>query len=86
MAKRYNKTELQEFSKALGSLVDEMQHCYFEDLLGIHYQEIASKSTRDGRGEFYTPPCISEFMAQITIRAEEVIDKGVPFTVNEPTV
>ena len=86
VAKRYNKNELLEFSKALGSLVDEMQHCYFEDLLGIHYQEIASKSTRDGRGEFYTPPCISEFMAQITIRAEEVIEKGVPFTVSEPTV
>ena len=45
----------------------------FTDLLGSYYQEINSKATRDGRGEFYTPPEISELMAKITFNAEKVI-------------
>jgi len=73
-------------SKALGLLIDEMETHPYADLLGEHYQDIASKATRDNRGEFYTPPCISELMARITFRAEEVIKRGEVFTVNEPTV
>ena len=63
-----------------------MQSQPFDDLLGIYYQDIASKSTRDGRGEFYTPPSISRLMAEITFNAESVIERGIPVTVGEPTV
>ena len=57
----------------------------FDDLLGSYYQEINSKATRDGRGEFYTPPEISTLMAKISFDAEKVIADGVPVTVLEPT-
>lgn len=86
VAGRYNRHELGEISKALGSLTMQMEEHPFEDLLGEYYQDIASKATRDGRGEFYTPPCISEFMARIAINAEQIISRGRAFTVNEPTV
>ena len=73
IAGRYNKTELVEISKALSSLTREMEAEPFEDLLGAYYQEIASKATRDNRAEFYTPPSISELMANICIDADAVI-------------
>ena len=57
----------------------------FDDLLGSYYQEINSKATRDGRGEFYTPPEISALMAHISFNAEKVIADGVPVSVQEPT-
>ena len=61
-----------------------MENEPFEDLLGQYYTETASKSTRDGRGEFYTPPEISFLMAAIAFRADEVIEKGKPVSVHEP--
>lgn len=56
----------------------------FEDLLGHHYLDVASKATRDNRGEFFTPPAISELMAKISFRADDVIEKNEPITINEP--
>ena len=55
------------------------------DLLGSYYQEINSKATRDGRGDFYTPPEVSELMARMAFNAEKVIADGRPVTVQEPT-
>lgn len=63
-----------------------MEERPFDDLLGVYYQDIASKSTRDSRGEFYTPPTISRLMAHIAFNAEAVIEKGRPVTISEPTV
>lgn len=85
IAKRYNKEELQEICKAFGSLIGQMENEPFEDLLGSYYQDAASKSTRDNRGEFFTPPCISELMAKIGFNAEKVIAEGKPVSVSEPT-
>lgn len=83
--RNYDQDELQSLCHAFACLVNEMQKKPFSDLLGEYYQTIASKSARDGRGEFYTPEHVSELMARITVNVEEVIAAGKPITVNEPT-
>ena len=83
--KPYSKEDLSKFTESFAYLIEEMQAKPFSDLLGQHYQEIASKSTRDSRGEFYTPEPISELMARIIIDPEKVINDSKPVTMNEPT-
>jgi len=82
--KPYSKEELQQFSKALALLVQEAEAHPFTDVLGEYYLEIAAHSSKQARGEFYTPPPICEMMAKMTINTESVIKKGEPITVNEP--
>lgn len=52
-----------------------MQNQPFHDVLGEYYQEINSKVAREQRGEFYTPPSISEMMVKMTMNVEEVIER-----------
>jgi len=80
----YSKEQLQEFSKALALLIREMESQPFADILGPYYLEVASHSSKQVRGEFYTPPEVSELMARISIDPRQVIEKGLPITVNEP--
>ncbi len=82
--KRYKPGEQVKLSKAFAYLVNEMQDHPFADVLGEYYQDIASKSARDGRGEFFTPEPVSEFMARISLNVDEVIENGKPITVGEP--
>jgi len=82
--KNYSKDELEELSKALALLINEMESKPFTDILGPYYLDIASHSSKQSRGEFYTPPEISKLMAKITVDAKSVIEKGKPITVNEP--
>lgn len=82
--KTYNKEELLELSKALGLLIQEMEANPFTDILGPYYLEVASHSSKQTRGEFYTPPEICKMMARITIDTNAIIEKGQPFTINEP--
>ena len=82
--KNYSKEELIEFSKALALLINEMESKPFSDVLGSYYLDIASHSSKQSRGEFYTPPEISKLMAMITVDAKSVIEKSKPITVNEP--
>jgi type I restriction-modification system DNA methylase subunit len=72
VAGRYSKDELGLVSKALASLILEMERKPFEDLLGPLYQEVAAKATRDARGEFYTPRPISQAMARMLFNADKV--------------
>ena len=81
-AKRWKPEELNGFSEALGQLVIEMEAAPFTDLLGPIYLERASKSCRDARGEFYTPPSICQLMAEMTVG--DVDDSSNPVTVLEP--
>ncbi len=82
--KSYSKDELTQLSKALALLISEMESKPFTDVLGTYYLDIASHSSKQSRGEFYTPPEISKLMAKISVNAESVIEKGKPITVNEP--
>lgn len=81
---KYEREELENISKAFGSLITEMEEFPFTDLLGQYYCEVNAKSARDQRGEFYTPREINTLMARICINAEEVVEKGLPITINEP--
>ena len=84
VAGKYQREELDDFGKALGALTTEMEEFPFTDLLGPYYCEVNSKSGRDQRGEFYTPPCISTMMAKMAVNVEEVVERRLPFTINEP--
>ena len=84
VAGKYKRPELDEICKAFGSLNQQMEEEPFEDLLGQYYTETAAKATRDGRGEFYTPPEISQLMAILAFRADEIIEKWEPVSVHEP--
>ena len=83
-AKKYDRDELNEFGKALGALTSEMEEFPFADLLGPYFCEINSKSGRDQRGEYYTPPCISTMMAKMSIDVDEIVERGLPLTIGEP--
>ena len=85
VAKKYDSDELKEFSKALAWFVNESEGKPFSDLLGGYYEDIASKSARDTRGEFFTPEHISEFMARLCINVEKVIEDNMPVRIYEPT-
>ena len=83
---KYTKEEAKEISRAFSCLTQEMESRPYDDLLGVHYQDIASKFSRDNRGEFYTPPAISEMMANICIDTNKIIAEGKPVTIGEPSV
>jgi len=61
-----------------------MEEFAFSDILGPYFCEINSKSGRDQRGEFYTPPCISSMMAKMSVNVDEIVERGLPFTIGEP--
>ncbi|MFD0894736.1 SAM-dependent DNA methyltransferase [Luteolibacter ambystomatis] len=83
-AKAYSRDELSDLSLAFAKLVQEMEQHPFTDLLGPFYLECAAHSSKQARGEFYTPPEISQLIARMTVDVEEVKRKGVPISVNEP--
>ena len=84
MVKRYDSDEIKAVCRALALLVLEAERHPFEDRLGPYYLEIASKWTKDARGEFYTPPAICDLVAALSINIDEIIERGKPFTVQEP--
>ena len=82
--KPYSKDELNELSKALALLINEMESKPFTDVLGTYYLDIASHSSKQARGEFYTPPEISKLMGMITVDAKTAIANKDVITVLEP--
>ena len=82
--KPYHKEELSQFSQAFALLVTEMEAHPFADLLGPYYTEIASHSSKQARGEFYTPPEVSELMARMSVDVRKVIAEGKPITLSDP--
>lgn len=84
IAKRYTREELDQFAKALALLISEMEENPFTDILGTFYIDCASHSSKQARGEFYTPPAISKLMAQMLFDVEAVKAEKKPITLNEP--
>lgn len=82
--RRYNAEEMHDFAIGFADLVMEMEAKPFEDVLGVHYLQVASMSTMQARGEFYTPQPICDLMAQMTFGADRVIAEGKPVTLQEP--
>lgn len=83
-AGRYSRDELEGIAKAFACLVSEMQTNPYTDLLGEYYQTVQSKSGRDSKGEFFTPPEISSMIARISVDVDAVLSEGKPITINEP--
>ncbi len=84
VATNYDRDELKRMAEALALLIREMEEAPFTDVLGEFYLSVASHSSKQARGEFFTPQPVSRLMAQMTVDVEAVRAKGRPITVNEP--
>ncbi len=82
--KPYTRKDLDEFSRAMALLIQEMDERPFIDVLGEYYLNVAAHSSKQSRGEFYTPPEIAKLMAKLVFDVDEVKARGKPITVNEP--
>ena len=80
----YGKEELHQLSRAFALLVEEAESKPFTDVLGTYYIEIASHSSKQARGEFYTPQELSRAMAKMLIDIDTVRSRGKPITVCDP--
>lgn len=49
------------------------------DMLGVFYQVLYSKKSRDGRGQFFTPSSVSRLLAEVTIGHSTSIQPGERF-------
>jgi type I restriction-modification system DNA methylase subunit len=84
-AKRWEKSELESFSQALGALILEMENKPFEDLIGEYYMEFAlSSKGQQWNGEFHTPKPICDLMARMTLGDMESVPPEGTITVCEP--
>lgn len=84
IAANYSRDELSDFSQSLALLVQEMESKPFTDVLGPFYLEVAAHSSKQARGEFFTPPELSRAMARMLIDVDSVKSAGRPITVAEP--
>lgn len=84
VAKSYNRDQLSDISLAFSLLVQEMEAKPFSDILGEYYLSIAAHSSKQARGEFFTPPEISRLIAKMAVDVESVKEAGKPITVYEP--
>lgn len=82
--KPYSRHDLDQLAKAMGLLIQEMEDKPFEDVLGIYYTQTVADSDRHRRGEFYTPPNISEMMARMSLDPEKIRAERKPVTVSDP--
>ena len=79
---RYKKEELEVFPRAMAELIAAMEREPYTDLLGDPFLELESKSTKQGRGEFYTPQNICDMMAEMTVQGS--LEDGKILTLNDP--
>lgn len=84
VAKNYSRDELSDLSLAFANMVQQMEASPFTDILGPYYLDIAAHSSKQARGEFFTPPEISKLIARMTVDVDAVKAKGKPIAVNEP--
>ena len=70
-AKRWSRTELDEFSRLLGVLVLEAEGAPLTDILGPTHMSRGGRWQQLG-GEFYTPQSVADLMAQMTISKDDV--------------
>ncbi len=84
-AKCWDKSELELFAEAFGTLVNEMEAQPFTDLLGGYYMEFAlSSKGQQWNGEFHTPKTVCDMMAMMTMADMERLPADQPINVCEP--
>lgn len=82
--KGYSKYDLDQLAQAMGLLINEMEHRPFTDVLGVYYTETIAGAGQYARGEFYTPPAVSQMMAKISLDVEQIKADNRPVTVCDP--
>jgi len=83
--RHWERSDLDLFAQALGTLVNEMESHPFEDILGRHYMEFAlSTKGQQGNGEFHTPKPICDLIARMTFGDMETLPAEGPINVCEP--
>lgn len=87
--KDHYKDDYPRFADLFRALVNTMADNMAEDLdwfdaLGSLYEQIASNSKASFLGQFFTPPTVCDFMAQIQAPLEECGEKKTGLTVNDP--
>ena len=84
-AKYWEKPDLELLSKALGTLILEMESRPFEDVLGGYYMEFAlSSKGQQWGGEFHTPKTICDLMAKMMVGDLASVPEDHLITVCEP--
>lgn len=83
------KDDYPRFADLFRALVNTMHDNLGEemdwyDALGALYEEISSSSKASFLGQFFTPPTVCDFMAQIQRPIEECGDRKTGLTVNDP--
>lgn len=83
------KDDYPRFGELFVALVQTMSEKIVEDLdwydaLGTLYEEISSQSKASILGQFFTPPTICDFMAQIQQPLSECGERQTGLTVNDP--
>lgn len=84
IARSYSRDELNAFAKGFALLVQEMEATPFSDVLGPYYLDIAAHSSKQARGEFFTPPEVSKLIARMLMDTDAIKAEGRPITLNEP--
>lgn len=84
--KRYKPEEQKMFAKMFSSMVMAYEERSspdgaWVDILGEFFEEHNGKFGRDARGQFFTPPSVCNFMAQITAADQEPTQDTI--TVND---
>lgn len=80
----YDTRELELLKEAFHTFIAEAERHPHTDILGTAWLDLTSQSSKQARGEFYTPPCVARLMAQLGAGHEEVIASGQPVRIQEP--
>ncbi len=81
---RYDAREASLFQDAFHQFIEQAEREDHRDVLGRTYIEWAANCDKKARGEFYTPPEVSELLATMTIDAPTVIAEGRAIRICEP--
>lgn len=81
---RYDAREAGLFKDAFHQFIEQAEREDHRDILGPTYIEWAAKCDKQARGEFYTPPEISELLAMMSIDVAAAIAADRPVRICEP--
>ncbi|NER93518.1 MAG: SAM-dependent DNA methyltransferase [Symploca sp. SIO1B1] len=84
LAKHHDGETLKEFGALMAITLMALSHNW-TDFLGAIYMELSGKKSKQANGEFFTPYCLAQLTAQMTLLDfEEVIKRKGYLTISEP--
>lgn len=82
-ATRWQRPDLEAFTKAFGLLIAAMEGHLYQDLLGPTHEEWGSRGGKQIGGEFYTPTPVAAMMARMALMDAE-LPEDRPLELLEP--